>query len=283
MKLASFLGAALMLVATASFAQEEEEPAPPEAPAAAPEEPAAEPEARAPEVRAPEPPAPKPKARVVRVAKSEREGADVEDEPVEERPAHRLGFEFGTRLVVIQDASFDPYAENDLLPQAMIGIGYMPFSIGPAAFGIIGEYDVGTVSADARGVPSSLLLQRMAGGVHAQIELWRFQLYARAMPGAIYAHATLDDDGVDRALASDGWTWVMDVSGGARFRLASADERVVDFWLFGEGGYSLTGDIEMAFAPPVEENDPRSFGQLKLPALHPSGGTARFGFALSFL
>jgi hypothetical protein len=137
------------------------------------------------------------------------------------------------------------------------------------SLGLVAEYDVGRVEDNARGVPSSLVMQRVAGGLQAQLDLWRFQLYARGTPGAIYATAELEDPGIDRALEADGWTWAVDVTGGARFRLASAGPTsapVVSFWMVAEGGYSFAGDVEMTFAPGVEEDDPRQFGTLSLPS-----------------
>jgi hypothetical protein len=211
------------------------------------------------------------------------EGPDI---AAAEPPApHQLGLEFGMRLLVSDDPGLDPYAETDVVPQALLAMAYTPLSVGPAAFGVVAEYDFGRVEAELRGAESSLAMHRFAGGVQAQIDLWRFQLYARAMPGAIHALGSIADTSA-AALEAAAWTWLFDASGGVRFLLGSAgpvEDPAVSFWLLAEGGYSLSGAMDMAFTPALDDDDPRQVGAIELPALQPSGGTARFAFTLSFL
>jgi hypothetical protein len=199
-------------------------------------------------------------------------------------PRHRFGAEIGVRLLVIDDPSFDPYSENDLIGQASVGGAVMAFAVGPFALGLVAEYDIGRKSAMARGDETSLTLHRIAWGASLELRLWRFDLYARLMPAALHAAATLDDPGFDLPLSASGWTWGLDTLGGARFRFASAGHDAVGFWLLAEVGYAFAGDIDMLFSPDVEEeeDEARRLASIALPALDPSGVTTRVGLALSF-
>jgi hypothetical protein len=233
---------------------------------------------------APAAPAAKKPPIVLDGAETPGDGADATEEtaPV----PHRLGIEFGMRLLVVDDPSLDPYTASNVVPQAMLALTYTPLSVGPAAFGVATEYDFGRIGGDIRGSKTSLAMHRFAGGLQAEVELWRFQLYARGMAGALHALGSISDSSAGGDLESAAWTWVADASGGVRFRLGSAgpaEDPAISFWLLAEGGYSFAGDMAMAFAPALEDDDPRQVGAVELPPLYPAGGTARFAFTLSFL
>ncbi len=54
------------------------------------------------------------------------------------------------------------------------------------------------------------------------------------------------------------------------------------WWFTGEGGYGFAGETAMTFKPDSEDEDPRTYGAITLPALRPSGVLLRFAAAVSF-
>jgi hypothetical protein len=231
-------------------------------------------------------PPPAPRAKPLAVA-PERQGADdvADEEDAGAGAPHRLVLEFGTRLTVIEGGGFDPYSEGNVLPQALLLAAFVPLHVGPFGFGAAAEYDIGRSEAMARGLHSALTMHRIAAGLHAQAELWRFQLHLRAMAGALHAAASLDAPAMERGLEAANWSWVVDATAGARFRFASAGperDPAVSFWLLVEAGYSFSGEMDLAMAPPEDDSDPRQFGILQMPALDASGAVTRLAFALSF-
>jgi hypothetical protein len=199
---------------------------------------------------------------------------------------HWMAVEAGVRNFVIFDDGIDPYSSSNLFAQGAFGLTFVPFHTGPSSFGVTAEYDVGVKSHHVRFVDSSLVLHRIGLGLHAQVVLGRFRIFARAVPAAWYAQASLDDSGVDRPTVAGGWTWGMDATGGAAIRLGSAGgpshDPAVRFWLLAELGYGFAGAIPMRFGPEEDEEDPRQYGEVTLPDVKPAGLVNRIAVSLSF-
>ncbi len=205
------------------------------------------------------------------------------DSPKPARPntPHHFFLSNGFRGNVITDGGYDPYDADDYLAQASFGATFVPWSIGKLRFGIAAQYDVGEASADARGVPTSAVLHRIAMGPQAQWQPWeRLQLYTRVTAGAVYVDAHIEES---VPLTSGSWTWSVEPNLGAAIRLGSAG-RDADtiFWINAEVGYVFAGHAAMDFGPNLPDDDPRQVGTMQLPDIQPGGFSHRLAFAVSF-
>jgi len=194
---------------------------------------------------------------------------------------HRFFLSNGFRGNVITDAGYDPYDADDYLAQVSLGATFVPWSVGELRIGFATQYDVGNGSADARGVPTSIMLHRLTLGPHAQWQPWeRLLLYTRVTAGAVNINAKIEES---VPLRSSVWTWSVEPNLGAAFRLGSAGgEAQAIFWLKAEVGYVFAGRAEMDFGPNLEDDDPRKIGSVTLPGLQPGGFSHRLVFAVSF-
>jgi hypothetical protein len=170
-----------------------------------------------------------------------------------------------------------------LFKQASLGAAFMPLRFGRLRLGAVAQYDIGIDDAEARGIPASLSMHRVSGGPYAHIVLTdRWRLTSRIMPGATYMHASLADPGA--SLVSKRWTWSLETSVGAAFRLGGVGRAIpkASFWLIADLGYTFAGTTAMRFEADLEDDDPRKFGAIELPPLSPSGFSQRLAFAVSF-
>lgn len=205
----------------------------------------------------------------------------------EKRPAepHMLDLALGLRSLVIPHAGLDPYADNDAIAMGGLMLTVTPLRFGIVGLGVTADYSYGSKSAFARDDQAGLSLHRLGLGVKGGVTLAdRLELFARVAPGALLMQANIEDSFADSSLLSSGWTWNVDLVGGAAVKLGAAGRRpAARFWLLGEAGYSFAGDAQMVFAPEDLDDDPRSYGAVRLPDLNPGGFTGRFAFAVSFL
>ena len=103
------------------------------------------------------------------------------------------------------------------------------------------------------------------------------------MPGFADVVGEVEDGGL--LLVSRDITWTLDTSAGASLRLGSAgepDNPAASFWINAELGYSFAGRAEMAYSAELEDDDPRQFGAITLPAVKPAGFMNRLSFGVSF-
>lgn len=197
-----------------------------------------------------------------------------------------VGLELGARALIVGNAGFDPYAEDDLLASVSLGATWEPLRVAPIYIGFAGEYDYGSRSARARGVPSSLAVHRVAVGARVRWEAAHWlSLYAKASPGVLHLRGSLDDAVLDRPLVARTWTYTVDTLAGAAFPVATFGDREWPFarmWVLVEGGYSFAGSAAMTYAPADDPADARQFGVVHLPDLRVSGAMNRFAVAMTF-
>ncbi len=205
----------------------------------------------------------------------------------EPRPLEHWWYpELGARAVVVKDPGFDPYATTDLLGQLVLAMSVMPLHLDWFTLGGTAEYDVGSRRADVRGSDSLLAAHRISVGVLADAEIIRhLHAHVRLSPGAYYLRGSIDDRGADRPLVADGWTWSMDLSAGLGVMFGTFggehDDNVA-IWARAEFGYSFAGEVDMAFSPEEDDEDPRRFGAVELPPLSPRGFANRLTVGVSF-
>jgi hypothetical protein len=273
------LAAAALLTAGVSSAQQPEAPDPP--PPDAPLEPSApQPPVAPPPTRSPAPPP---------HAAAAPSTASPGDAPPAPRLARQWGVwgGLGARYSQIKSTGYDPFATKDLLVQFNLNAGAQVLRLGSFSLGVTGGWDIGASGSTARGAQSSLTMHRLWAGPEARVSLFRWlYVFGRAAPAALHARATLTDASSAEPLASKGWTWGLDLSGGGAlemFHVGNAEGPTARFWVIAEAGYGFAGRIEQNLTPRLGDDDPRTFGTTRLAPLDASGALARVSFAISLL
>ncbi len=196
--------------------------------------------------------------------------------------------EIGLRGTVIAHDGFQPYASKDpeLLGQISVAAGIFPLRFSRLALGLMAEYDIGGRSETVRGDDSHLTAHRISLGLQANVDLHRrIYLFTRVAPAAVYFHGSIDDAAIDRPLVANSWTWGLDTTAGAGVLLGAVGRArpQVGFWLKAELGYAFAGEADMQYAPVEDDEDPRRFGSISLPAVSPRGFISRLALSISFL
>jgi hypothetical protein len=108
---------------------------------------------------------------------------------------------------------------------------------------VTAEWNLGSSNALARGDETSLTLYRFAAGLEGRYEpISRLYLFVKLVPAAIHARADIEDPALGATLKSRSWTWSLDATGGAAFRLGSSgkdNDPSASFWLMCDMGYSF--------------------------------------------
>ena len=214
--------------------------------------------------------------------------AEDGEEPAPRHLPHWFTAELGVRAMLVTNDGFEPFTNSEvsLLGQLVVAGSITPLKFDPISIAIVPEYNVGARSGNVRGQESSLTLHRLAAGVRIDATITRhIHTYARVAPGAIYLHGSIRDAAIDRPLVSNAWTWGLDATAGVAILMGAVGDRkdpAVGFWLLAEYGYMFAGEQEMSYAPAEDEDDPRRFGNIDLPAIRPAGVVNRLAVALSF-
>jgi hypothetical protein len=213
--------------------------------------------------------------------------AEPADRPA---PAPRNGPEvnlaLGLRGMLVPSAGYDPYSNNDVLAQTSISAGVTFLKLGRVSFAASLEWNFGRPKALARGHEASLAVHRFAGALESRFTVGqRLYLFAKAAPAAIHMRGSIANGGIDRPLVALPWTWSLDTTGGGALLIGrTGDPRAPTsrWWLTAEAGYAFAGLAEMNYVPASNEEDPRQFGAVALPAIRPAGPVLRLAFAVSF-
>lgn len=214
--------------------------------------------------------------------------AELPPEPAGPPHKQRFSLGLGFRGGVVSSPGYDPYSSNDSLPMASLHGTFTPWPTRPVAFSLVAEWDYGSSEATARGVPSSFDMHRVALGLESRYTpITRMAFFARVIPAAIRAGATVEDPYLANKLEASAWTWGVDVTGGAAVRVGAVgtnENPLVSFWLALDMGYRFAGTTSMRFRPGdlTEEDQTRRFGEIPLTDLDLSGFIGRFSLSISF-
>lgn len=200
--------------------------------------------------------------------------------------APEINLAFGLRSMIVPSAGLDPFSTNDSVPQLSLAAGPTLLRIGAVSFAALAEWDFGRLQSEARGEASSLVIHRLGVGLESRLQLARrLALFAKVAPAAVHLRGSLATAGFERPLVARSWSWSLDTTLGAAFMFANTGPRAAPtsrFWFTGELGYGFAGESSMSFAPEADDQDPRTYGAVTLPALRPSGALLRFAVAVSF-
>lgn len=186
--------------------------------------------------------------------------ASPEDNPAARGFSGKLGSHqdhwlawIGVRNDYVRDASFDLFASNDALTVFSVGAGRTVWVSGDFSLAALGFWEIGSRSEDTRGNEASLRVQRLEVGPEARYHLhYRVYGFGRLGLGAEYLHATLENGLFQEELVSNSWMFAGELTGGAAFQIfgdPAGENRKPRLWLTGEGGYALTSEATLSFAP----------------------------------
>jgi hypothetical protein len=192
----------------------------------------------------------------------------------------------GARVDFLRDGRYDPFSENDVLPQFAFKLGSVFMAQGDLSLAALLAWHYGKRSADLRGVDDTeLSVHRLGAGAEGRYHLLhRSYVFARLMLGTARASARISDELSHVELSSNSWLFDGSLTAGAAFQLfgsADGEKRAGRFWLVAEGGYALSSAAELRFEPEKPDNapersEPREMGQLAL-----SGATLHFGLMIT--
>ena len=197
-----------------------------------------------------------------------------------------INLALGFRAMVMPSAGLDPYAADNSVVQLSLAAGPTLLRRGPVSIAALAEWNFGNKNSTARGDATSLTMHRIGLGLESRLQLAsRWMIFAKLAPAAVNLRGTITDAGLDRPLVSRSWSWALDTTAGAAVLFARTGPREATtsrFWFTGELGYGFAGQSDMIYAPEANEDDPRKYGSIMLPALRPSGALMRLSMLVSF-
>jgi hypothetical protein len=197
-----------------------------------------------------------------------------------------INLALGFRSMIVPSAGLDPFSTSDGFSQLSLAAGPTLLRIGAVSFAALAEWNFGKLNGTARGETSSLVIHRLGVGLESRLQLARrLALFAKIAPAAVHLRGSIEDSSLDRPLVSRTWSWSLDTTAGVAFMFANTGPRARPtsrFWFTGELGYGFAGESAMSYEPAADDEDPRTYGAITLPALRPAGALARFAVAVSF-
>jgi hypothetical protein len=192
----------------------------------------------------------------------------------------------GVRNALIRSSGFDPFSENDHLPQFSMSASRALSK--PAARGLgvaVGlGFDVGSSSSFARNADSDITLSRFLLLAEARYHLSpRLYGFGRLAPGASRGTARLREASSPAyaPLLDSFTTLAVDASAGAAFCVSGMSSRI-GAWLLADVGYGWTPQHHLRLSPDLAERDSDKVAPLDLGTLAARGVLFRFSFALSY-
>lgn len=194
----------------------------------------------------------------------------------------------GVRAGRIDDAGFDPFANNSQLWQYSLTATRTLLATRRFSFAAGASWDVGQRDdTEARGFQTGIAVHRLSVPLEARFHAatWLY-VFGRVAPGADYRKAWITDPSSPSAeLDSSAWAPAADFSLGASFLAGpqgKPDSHVPRFWFSPELGYAWSGATDLTFSPKGSDVDPQPTGTTNLGELALRGPFARMSVELSF-
>jgi hypothetical protein len=192
----------------------------------------------------------------------------------------------GVRTTFIVDEAFDPFSENDALPQFSLYAGGVAMTNGAVSLVGVGGWDYGQTQSNARGAVTELDLHRLWIGAEGRYHvLRRLYAYGRLAPAILHSSVSLRDSVAQAPRVADAWVFGADVSLGAAgelFGTRSGASRKARGWLALAGGWGFTTSSDLVLEADEDSAAPIRTAALDLGEVALGGPFVRVDFALSF-
>jgi hypothetical protein len=193
--------------------------------------------------------------------------------------------ELGMRTQFVSNQGFDPFSENDVLPQVTLGGSWAFYANDALSVAVLAGMDYGSTSASARDNPTSLQALRFTLGPEARYHVLRILAVTAKVAPTLTRQAAEIDTGIDPDLRTVRWRPGFDATAGAALELygyRSGTSRKPRLWVTAEGGYGWTAPHALVFRPDEANDAPQRLTPLDLGELSLSGPLFRITAALSF-
>ncbi|HLK37366.1 MAG TPA: hypothetical protein VKU41_11480 [Polyangiaceae bacterium] len=187
--------------------------------------------------------------------------------------------ELGYRGSFVGSSGFDPFSDNDYLPQFSLEGSRTIFQRGAFSFAPGLALDVGGTSATARGDDTSLSMQRVEVPLEGRLHFGRWgYAFLRVAPGAAVLSAQVQDSNSPQPLTKSRWLYATDLSAGYSWLVWPGAKPW--FWLQAEFGYGFVASERLTLQPSTQTTPPVAgvdLGDLSL-----SGPFLRIAAAVSY-
>jgi hypothetical protein len=188
--------------------------------------------------------------------------------PAERVAEHPWIASVGARTMLIRDAGFDTFSDNDTLTAFTLGAGRSFYARGHLSLAVMAFWDAGSTNSDVRGEPTELFVHRLSLGPELRWHpLSDGYVLLRVSPAALQTSASLKESstGANYRASSDdadlgvlsSWDFGVDLAAGVAYELfGSAGRRSgpVRFWLSGEGGYAWASATALDWLPESDDS-----------------------------
>jgi len=219
-------------------------------------------------------------------ARAEEVPSAVAPSPRSASRVPEINLALGFRSMIMPSIGLDPFSASNAVSQVSFVAGPTLLKRGAFSVAALAEWDYVRIKGTARANEARLVLHRLGVGLESRFEAARrLTFFAKIAPAAVHLGGSLTDPGSARPLVTGSWSWALDTTAGAAFMFSSTGPREAPtsrFWLTGELGYGFAGMSDMVYKPEPQEDDPRIYGAIMLPALRPAGALARGSVAVSF-
>lgn len=223
-------------------------------------------------------------------------GSVAAAQPLVQRPHTPAGLALGVgfRTDVLSHRGLDPFSGDDAVTQLALTASQALTQMGMTGLAAGFEWNHGAVSADARGVPASLALDRLSVIVEAVRPLiGPLAGIARAGAGVLTAKARVEDGGgpaaplggASSSYSTRFWTPSVEASAGLAWRLGAGPvlwRSRLALSLRGDVGYVFSVARELTLTTEAEPVPGRTDEPLHLGGLAVRGAFARLQLAVTF-
>lgn len=194
-------------------------------------------------------------------------------------------FEIGARTQFVNSSGFNPFSQNDVLPQFSVGASFAFWARDQLSLAAVAGFDYGGSSANLRSDEASIDLRRFSLAPEARYHLLRILVLTAKVGPTLTREAAEVSGALRTPLVKTGWKFGFDATAGAALELwgyESGASRKPRLWLMGEGGYGWTAPMKLTFEPEDAGSVPQRLTPLDLGELSVAGPLFRITAGLSF-
>jgi hypothetical protein len=196
-----------------------------------------------------------------------------------------LRLDIGARTQFVKSAGLDPFSKDDVIGQLSLQASFAFWAQDALSLAVVGGFDYGGSSANARSDEASLDLRRFILAPEVRYHLFRVVALTAKVGPTITREAVEVSGGLGTPMSKTAWKMGFDATAGAAVELwgyANGDSHKPRLWLLGEGGYGWTAPMQLDLHPSASGAAPQRLTPLTLDELSLAGPLFRVTVGLSF-
>ncbi len=196
----------------------------------------------------------------------------------------RIDVGVGLRLHWVTDADYGLFSDSKLLPLLNVRAGGTVWTGDRLSLAVLGEWDYGASSGEARGVPTQMHMHRfqLGGEIRCHVAPW-LAPYGRLSMGLARFSSRIGEEDAFTALHQASYQFIGALNAGAALRLLGSPDgrkRSPRLHLFAEAGYAFSSNVTLDYE--VSEEGPLRPEGVDLGSLSMGGPQMSFGLLGSF-